>query len=79
MHRRVSRARQAGEKIPLDAVMESDTPYELHYRMTENKTIALKVTFKGTNGPIEKIADFALFDDRVELKRNIDLCRINPI
>jgi len=66
-------------EIPLDAVMESDTPYELHYRMTENKTIALKVTFKGTNGPIEKIADFALFDDRVELKRNIDLCRINPI
>ena len=66
-------------EIPLDAVIDSNTPYELHYRMTENKTIALKVTFKGTNGPIEKVADFAIFDDKVELRKNVELCRINTI
>ena len=66
-------------EIPLDKVMEANTPYELYYRMTENKTIALKVIFKGKTGSIEKVADFALFDDKADSKSKIALCKVNLV
>lgn len=66
-------------EISLDKVLEANTPYELYYRMTENKTIALKVIFKGKAESIEKIADFAVFDDKVDSKSKIALCKVNPV
>jgi molecular chaperone DnaK len=66
-------------EIPLDKVLEANTPYELYYRMTENKTIALKVIFKGKRGSIEKTADFALFDDKIDSRTKYKLCEVNPV
>ena len=66
-------------EIPLDKVLEANTPYELYYRMTENKTISLKVILRGKAGAIEKTADFVVFDDKVDSKSKIALCKVNPV
>jgi len=65
--------------IPLDKVLEANTPYELYYRMTENKTIALKVIFREKIGSIEKVADFTLFDDKADSKLKSALCKVNLV
>jgi hypothetical protein len=66
-------------EMPLEKVLEKNTPYELYYRMTENKTIALKAIFKAKSGPVEKIADFVVFDDKVDSKSKYDLSKVNPV
>jgi molecular chaperone DnaK len=66
-------------EIPLDVVVEANTPYELSYRMTENKTITMKVIFETRTGSIEKIADFAMFDDNIAVRSTSSLCKVNPI
>jgi len=63
--------------IVLDTVMEPNTPFEIYYRMTENKTIALKVIFRARDGVTEQIADVSIFDDKAESESRKKLCRIN--
>jgi len=66
-------------EIPIRKVLEEGTSYKIYYRMTENKTILLKVIFEGPEGPIEEIADIDLFDDRTELKPKFQLCKVNQV
>lgn len=66
-------------EIPLDFILEKLTEYEIHYRMTENKTFELRVKFECKDGTIEAKANLAIFDDTGHLKNDIQLCAVNKI
>jgi molecular chaperone DnaK len=66
-------------EIPLDQIIEESTPYSLHYRLTENKTIELKVIFETRQGPIDGKAKVKIFDDMVKTKNDTPLCKVNAI
>jgi molecular chaperone DnaK len=66
-------------EISLEQVIDQDTPYKISYRMTENKTIELKVTFSESTKSIEKIASIDLLNEVAEDNPNLQLCSVNEI
>lgn len=64
--------------IPLDKVIPKFTPYEFYCRLTENKTIDMKVIFKLPEGPFSAKAVVSL-DEAIKVKSTERLCKVNNI
>jgi molecular chaperone DnaK (HSP70) len=66
-------------EIPFSQIIDKMTPYEIHYRMTENKTFELKFRFNCDNGTIEVKTGVTIFDDSGHTRSSIPLCEVNSI
>jgi molecular chaperone DnaK len=66
-------------EISLDQVLEKDTMFQVDYRLTENKTIELKVIFDIPNRPVEASAKLDLFDEEAIDSTDLLLCEVNAM
>lgn len=66
-------------EIDLDKILDENTKYEVHYRMTVNKTIELKFVFLSDSERIEKTAFLDVEIGDMSDRADIRLCEINKL
>jgi hypothetical protein len=65
--------------ISLNRVIDRGTEYQIEYRMTQNKTIEMKVVFDLPGSPIEATAILDMWNQRSRDSLDIQLCTVNPM
>jgi molecular chaperone DnaK len=66
-------------EISVNEILDKNITYDIFFRMTENKTVELKVVFHTKGGAVESIAKLDLFTERTEDKSSLPLCEINSV
>lgn len=66
-------------EILLDQIIPKNTPYRIDYRLSENKTVEIKVIFECKDGPLEVIGKLDLFDEIASDGTKLVLCEVNRV
>lgn len=66
-------------EIALNEIVPKNTPYRINYRLSENKTVEIKVFFYSKDGSQEAVGKLDLFEEIAGDGTKLGLCEVNKV